>query len=177
MGSVGDLRLVTEAEECLDAAHAHPPSHHLGNFIQAVGTGLGGFRQLREGAVGAAIPAKIRQGNEDVSRNADGVALGAALALESALENWFADRLVGQPRTQTRGRTALEATVLNRLGDEALRLPAGERGRVLGGRETQREPFCVEDRPGRTLRLYHGRGECFTGQLTSSRVRVIRTPA
>jgi hypothetical protein len=95
VGSIGDLRLVAETEERLDAAGAQGAAHHLPHVPERVGPGLRRVRRDRERAVGAAVAAEVGERDEHVPRHAHRVSLAAALALVCALEHGLAHALFG----------------------------------------------------------------------------------
>jgi hypothetical protein len=71
VAAVGDLRLVSEAEERLLAAAPAPRLARRSDFVEQVGVRLLGLDALGEGAVGATIAAQVRERNEDVERDGD----------------------------------------------------------------------------------------------------------
>ena len=132
--AVGDLGLVAEAEERLDAARAYAAARHLGDLVERVGLRVRRVRELREGAVVAAIAAQVGERDEDVAREADELALAAPLALAGAFQHGFAHARVGEARAEpARPARARADPSSTRLRDQALGLAPRER-RLGGGR-------------------------------------------
>jgi hypothetical protein len=107
-------------------------AHNRFDFGERVGFGIRGVWKFRESAVRTAVPAKIRQRDEDVPRDADDIALTLPLALGGALEhdlpNDRGEKLRGKPL----GGTTFEPARVYRGGDQSFRFSAGQRSLAVG---------------------------------------------
>ena len=125
---IGNLGLVTETEERLDAAGAHAAADDLGHLGELVGPGRGGVGQHGEGAVAAAVPAEIGERDEEVARDTDDFAFAAALALAGAFEQSVEHPRGVETSADPLRRRALEATRVHGLDHEALGFAPAEQG-------------------------------------------------
>jgi len=123
---IGDLGLVAETEERFATAQRDRDAHGLFDFPERVGLGFWGGWQFREGAVGTAVAAEVRQRDEYVPRNADDVALAPPLALGGAFEHDFPNDRVAKLRGEPLGGAALELARIDRAADDLLRFSAGQ---------------------------------------------------
>ena len=176
--AVGDLGLVAEAEERLDAARAHAAAHHVARprrACRSCASGESGL--LREGAVGAAVAAQVGERDEDVARDADDVALAAPLALGRALHErgaHAARRRAARPSRSA--RRAPSRPVSTRLAHDALGVVACERWRQAHAMprafgQAGRTLGCISDSQACVRRCRPSRG------AARARVRCRNSPA